>query len=583
MKKITSIIVFSLIFACLFTTGCSKKIESIYHTPAEWNSRYNTPVEDNVNQEITDGKYDKKLDVKCINGTFVGRKNDGVVSWKGIPFAQQPMGELRFKQAQEPLASDKIYQAYYFGSTTLQPYDPMERASVYHQGEDSLTLAIYKNEANKNKNSPVLVYIHGGGWVQGGMSDSLYDGWNFVHYNPDVILVTITYRVGLLGQINFDCDALFEDADEFKTSTNNGLLDQVAALKWVKKNIAAFGGNPDNVTISGESAGGGAVSSLCLVKEAKGLFNKVIAMSGGINQYVSLEASKKLAKVMAEDFNCKTVKDLQKIDFKTLSEWWEENKLLLNFCIRDGNIVPEDPWTAWKETVGPDISIMQGATTNEFAYYRLVFGSDTLFEKLCEAIAYVLSHGEDKAGGSYDNYINTLKAMGFTDEREIFNQIGNDYSLQMINYYQAHAHAANGGKEFIYAFDQSFDSDTEVLRAAHAIDCHYLFGNFDGKDALGTSDEVEFSRKFQKMVSNFCKNGNPSIENLEWNQYDPNNGLCMELSAKNCQMTDKYQARINSYINLMENVEMARYIQSWDYLFGIVATLPGGLEALGRK
>lgn len=582
MKKITGIIVFSLIFASLVCTGCAKKIESIYHTVPEWQARYNSPLDDNRNQEITDGKYDKKLAVKCINGTFVGRKNDGVISWKGIPYAQQPIGELRFKEAQPPVASDKTYEAYYFGSTSMQPWDAMEMASQYHQGEDNLTLAVYKNASNKNKNSPVLVYIHGGGWVQGGMSDPLYDGWNFVHYNPDVILVTITYRTGLLGLINFDCGNLFEDADEFKLSKNNGLLDQTAALKWIKNNIAGFGGNPDNVTIAGESAGGGAVSSLCLVKEAKGLFNKVLAMSGGINQYVSLESSTKLAKKLAKDFNCKSVKELQKIPFDELSEWWVNNLNLINFCIRDGMTVPEDPFSAWKTDVGTDISFMQGATTNEFAYYRLVFGNDALYEKLCEAMAYVLSHGEDKAGGSYDNYVNVLKKMGFTDEKDIFIEVGNDYSLQMTNYYQATAHAKNGGKEFIYAFDQKYDYKPDVLKAAHAVDCSYLFGNFDGKYALGTPEEVEFSRKFQQMVTNFCKNGNPSLKDLEWKQYDPKNGSCMELSSKNCEMTDKYQERIDAYVNLMENVEMARYVQSWDYLFGIIATLPGGAEVLGK-
>ena len=229
---------------------------SPYKTQEQWQES-NKIEEYHPNQQIT-GQYDKSLAADCENGIFVGTKKDDVIAWKGIPFATQPVGDKRFKKATDPEPSDKVYEAYYFGPSCMQPIDPTgERSSLYEQSEACLNLNVWKN-VNGAKEKPVLVFIHGGGWLQGGTADPLYNGQFFAQHNPDVILVTVTYRVGMMGIINL---SEFPDGKEYETSINNSIFDLVQSLKWIKENIAAFGGDPNNITSAGESEGGGAVPS----------------------------------------------------------------------------------------------------------------------------------------------------------------------------------------------------------------------------------------------------------------------------------------------------------------------------------
>ena len=152
------------------------------------------------NRKITDGQYDRSLAVKCVNGTFVGRKSEGVITYKGIPFVgKQPVGEYRWKAPVDFEPDDGVYEAYYNAKSAYQRLDLSETASLYYQGEDCLYLDIWTtgNEAPEKK--PVIVWIHGGGYVLGGTVDPLYDCCNFVKENNDVVFVSIPYRLGVFG------------------------------------------------------------------------------------------------------------------------------------------------------------------------------------------------------------------------------------------------------------------------------------------------------------------------------------------------------------------------------------------------
>ncbi len=151
------------------------------------------------NKEIIGDNYNKDLSVKCNNGTFVGLKDGDVISYKGIPYAKPPIGLLRFKAPVEASNSDKTYEAYYFGKSSMQTKCDSEMSSHYKQGEDCLTLNIWKNATNNSNKKPVMTFIHGGSFQWGGTTDPLYEGTNFIQAHNDVILVTINYRVGILG------------------------------------------------------------------------------------------------------------------------------------------------------------------------------------------------------------------------------------------------------------------------------------------------------------------------------------------------------------------------------------------------
>ncbi|MBR1373246.1 carboxylesterase family protein, partial [bacterium] len=174
MSKLTILSTTVLILSGISHVCYGENNVSPYKTPAQW-QEMNKIEEYHPNQQIT-GQYDKSLAADCQNGIFVGTKKDDVIAWKGIPFATQPIGDKRFKKATDPEPSDKVYEAYYFGPSCMQPIDPTgERSSLYEQSEACLNLNVWKN-VNGEKEKPVLVFIHGGGWLQGGTADPLYNG-----------------------------------------------------------------------------------------------------------------------------------------------------------------------------------------------------------------------------------------------------------------------------------------------------------------------------------------------------------------------------------------------------------------------
>jgi para-nitrobenzyl esterase len=215
--------------------------------------------------------------VKVEGGLISGTTADGVRSFKGIPYAAPPVGELRWKAPQPIVSWQGVRACNAFGPDC--PQAPYTQNSLYYsaprpQSEDCLYLNVW-TAANANAKRPVLVWIHGGALTRGSGATPTYDGTNFA--KQGVVLVTINYRLGPLGYLAHP--ELTSESPQH-ASGNYGVLDQIAALKWVQKNIAAFGGDPNNVTIFGESAGSWSVNVLVAAPLAKGLFQRAIGESG---------------------------------------------------------------------------------------------------------------------------------------------------------------------------------------------------------------------------------------------------------------------------------------------------------------
>ena len=204
-----------------------------------------------------------KVTSNTSHGQIKGKKiTENVLRFTGIPFAKPPVGELRFKAPVEPVPMTDTKECTEFGPASIQPLDDVETASAGPQSEDCLSLNIWTQGLDDNKKRPVMVWIHGGGFFTGGANDPIYDGTQLAE-RGDVVLVSIQYRLGALGFLYLD----ELGGETFSNSKNNGMLDQVAALKWIKNNIQNFGGDPDNVTIFGESAGGASVSLLMVMPQ----------------------------------------------------------------------------------------------------------------------------------------------------------------------------------------------------------------------------------------------------------------------------------------------------------------------------
>ena len=374
------------------------------------------------NKPIADHNYDASLATKCVNGTFVGKKVENIISYKGIPFVgQQPVGTLRWKAPVDITPNDGVYEAYYYGKSPVQsPGDP---AALYPMGEDCLYLNLWKSDDAAAK-KPVIVWIYGGGFEVGGTTDPQYDCHNFVKENPDVIVVTIAYRISFFGFLHL---SHLSDGKDYQDAANLGLMDQIQALKWVHENIAAFGGDPDNVTIWGESAGGGSCTLLPLVKGSHQYFKRVISQSGAPGQTRSPEQAIACTNKLMKELDCKTVADLMTVSAEKIAEVWThlfgfyQTLGMPTFPERDGRYLPLNTWEAYANGAAKDIVFLQGCNKDEMNTFLAGVGLDTwntwakkrLEEKLARLTdkerELVMGYLNDIQGESYEPTVNIFK------------------------------------------------------------------------------------------------------------------------------------------------------------------------------
>lgn len=217
-------------------------------------------------------------EVRAESGAVRGAAKGGVLSWKGIPFAAPPVGPLRWRAPQEAASWTAVREARRYRSDCMQLPFPSDAAPLgVFPAEDCLYLNIWKPQAPSAGKLPVIVWIYGGGFVNGGSSPTVYSGAALA--SQGVVFVSFNYRLGRFG--TFAHPQLTRDAPDGPLLGNYGYMDQLAALKWVSRNIAAFGGDPANVTVIGESAGGMSVHALLTSPMAKDLFQRAVIMSGG--------------------------------------------------------------------------------------------------------------------------------------------------------------------------------------------------------------------------------------------------------------------------------------------------------------
>ena len=503
------------------------------------------------NKKITDGNYDKALAVKCVNGTFVGKKtDDNVIAYRGIPFVgKQPVGELRWKAPVDCVPDDGVYEAYYIGKAPRQEGSVGQVGSLYPQSEACLYLNIWKAENAGTEKKPVMVWIHGGAFEIGSTAEPREEGTNFVRENPDVILVTVEYRLGVFGFFHL---SHLPDGKDYPDAQNLGLLDQVMALKWVHENIAFFGGDPDRVTVFGESAGGGSVTTLPLIKGAQKYFQRVIAQSGTPVFTRSAEESIACTNEVMELLGCKTVADLQKVDVEKLLH---EAGIALNLRVwaeRDGRILPLDPYAAYMNGAAKDLDLLHGCNKDEVGYFIWgmtpegfnAYAEDRKAAKLAllteEEKALVESYCKDAKDVSPE-YISTCR---------LIDQIVFIAPLFRMSENQTMA----GGKSYTYFFTP--ESSKPLVKSGHGVEISTVFNHPEETLVSGRAFDETFSKTLRKMWVQFAKTGNPSLtaeqspdgKAKEWPLYD--------LENKRIMVFDEF--------NIHSEKEADRKILDWD-------------------
>ena len=478
------------------------------------------------NKRITNDNYDKSLAVKCINGTFVGRKTENIIAYKGIPFTEKPpVGELRWKAPVEYIHDDGIYEAYYNGKTPLQGEDISEGGSLYYQSEDCLYLNVWKSDDVSNPKKPVMVWIHGGGYAMGGTADPLYDCHNLAKENPDVIFASIEYRVGIFGYIHL---SHLPDGKNYPDAQNLGPMDQVMALKWIYENIAGFGGDPDNITIFGESAGAGSVTTLPLVKEAHKYIKRVIAQSGGPSITVSSEEAIECTNDVMKILGCNTVAELNQIDAEKLLQASAVTGLRIG-PERDGNFLPIDPYEAYANGAVKDIEILHGCNKDEMNYFVYLMGPE-LFEmwatdRRSKRIAQLPKEDKERI----ENFCNSVEGENYEKNSRLFSQLWFNITHIRLSEEQTKA----GGKSYTYYFTP--ESSLPLMKCGHATELASILKHPEETVFTGRAYDETFSAIMRKMWVQFAKTGNPSLsadispdgKAHEWPLYDLENKKVM--------------------------------------------------------
>jgi len=384
-----------------------------------------------------------------------------------------------------------------------------------------------------------MVWIHGGAYQSGGNSSPNINGQNFVTNNSDVILVVINYRLGIMGFIDFSNIKGGEDYPH----VNLGIYDQIAALKWIKKNIEAFGGDTERITIFGESAGGGSVSALAVMKEAKGLFKRVIAQSGSVSFCTANKSSTVPADKLAQAFGAKNMDELLAIPEDKLIEYLQTHtKPDYNFMVMDGHIFEKDPFELWEEGGTKDLDIMQGVMADEWRIFNIIFQPKEFFDLLNKDAANRLyESGNDGYRKLYSDYLKHISKTG--DSAWQGCGFMSDFYFGYGMFRLAAAHAKNGGRGYVYIMDKQ--CGIPDLKAAHSSDVFYVFGNFVADIVKNTAENREFSRQIQKMWTNFAKTGDPSTEDIQWQQYDNTSHSTMMLGLNTrCENDPESKRRI---------------------------------------
>ena len=499
-------------------TSCSSKQEA--QQPEE-----PSPLEQEMTalygeNKVIEGDYPDSLAVVTANGVFVGTQEDGLLSFKGIPYALQPTGDRRWQVAKPEPDSRLVREAKYFGHSAIQQRFPANAASLYPQGEDCLTLNVWSAaDGMRGARRPVMVWIHGGSYVNNGTVNPRNWGDQFVMVHPEVVLVSINYRLGLLGFLDL---SQLPDGKEYSRSANLGILDQVEALRWIKRNIAAFGGDPDNVTLFGHSAGAGSISILASIDEAQGLFRRAIMQSGSVAFTSSQEDCLRLTKRVLDETGVKTVADLQALSQDEIIALNEKVGMFFRFPERDGQLIPEDPYSCF-DGFNAGIDMLIGSTADEACFWIDMMGGEERFDLATRLwYRYICMSLDSAQRESASRFLDIVPKDKPWPAVELFN----DLMFRGPAIEMAQRHAASGGKTYMYYWAKALSDP--IYGACHGAEVSYVL-NTGRQIKNGDHHNPFLAAEVQKMWVNFAKTGNPSTLSHYWPAYESTQRATMVL------------------------------------------------------
>lgn len=520
----------------------------------------NVPAVDNKNPDVTEVVHVAQGDL-----TGVYNADHSVKVYAGIPYAKPPVGELRFKEPQAPDSWDSVRTCDAFGPMAMQPrsntlYDSLSHILGWHDyqvklgdeyiepmSEDCLYLNVFAPENMGDEPLPVIFYIHGGSLTIGQSSYTEYRGEDLA--KRGVIFVNFAYRLGVFGYYTAD-DLKAESPNN--TTGNYGLLDQIAALNWVKDNIAAFGGDPDRITIAGESAGSSSVNAICVSPLTEGLFNYAIAESSGILAYKPFHTFRDYSEaieqgnMVREEFNARSSMELRDIPAEELVKTASNQSAMTV----DGYAIVEQPYLTYEKGENHEKALLNGFNAKEADAFNL--GIKATAENYEELLAEDIGdYASDMAkvvpadSPQRDQHF-IVDAMG--DAKGALNQA---YSAIWFSYshYLWNNYMVKQGKP---AYEYYFTKTNNSLSNYHAGEIPYAYGNLWRHPGLYNEDDYKLSDIMQQYFVNFAKTGDPNGEGLpKWEVRAVGNNQLLQLDT-DIKMTDDPNKKLYKVIDRYE-------------------------------
>lgn len=480
-------------------------------------------------------------------GRVRGVNNDGIRTFKGIPYAASTEGVNRFRAPKPATPWKGIRDTLAYGpicpqETSPRPSYSASWASEQTMGEDCLVLNVWTPALRDHHKRPVMVWIHGGGFSTGSGANPVYDGTNLAR-KGDVVVVTLNHRLNIFGHLYL----ARAGGTEFAESGNLGILDLVAALRWVHTHIAEFGGDPANVTIFGQSGGGAKVSTLLAMPQTRGLFHRAIVQSGSHLDGLSLDEAhaSALAFLKAADIPVTDLARLQKLPFEQLLA--VHRKLMSapgarpNFSpVVDGRFLPRAPWTPDGPAASAGIPMMIGTTRTETT--ALIGASDPSLFTLDEAglrarLASWVPAGEmERVVAAY------RKAAPAAIPSDLFFAITSARRVRQQAWLQAERKAAqNGAPVWLYELDWQTPVEGGKWKSPHSLDLAFVFDNVAKSESMVGKGEEQ--RALAEQMSGawlaFARSGNPNHKGLpQWPAFRASERATMVFDAKSRAVND---------------------------------------------
>ncbi|HEY6530741.1 MAG TPA: carboxylesterase/lipase family protein [Acidimicrobiales bacterium] len=464
--------------------------------------------------------------VTTAQGRLEGLEGDGVWHFRGIPYAAPPVGERRFRPPAPPASWDGVRPAKEFGSVSWQGNTGVSLL-LGEKGGDASEDCLFLNvttPACDDDARPVLVWIHGGGFMNGSSSSSWYEPTRMAS-RGDVVVVTVNYRLGALGFL------WLGDLDTDYTSSGvNGLLDQAEALRWVQQNIAAFGGDPGNVTLFGESAGAMSVSTLLALPTARGLFHRVVAQSGAASNTFDRRVAGEITSSVMNRLGVTELDGLLAVEPSALSaaavkvtgEVFHDPgriagptgiALAMAFQpVVDGEWLPEDPLEAMRAGTAADVAVVVGSNADEWNLFRLLSPGGLDHPELLDRLDRIFGAGHV----IHDTYAAVRPDAG---PDELWSAILTDatFRIPAVRLLEARAEGGAISPSYQYLFSWPTPAFGGLVGSCHALEIPFVFGTMESAQAelvLGGSTGPELwalSDAIQDAWLAFARTGRPSV------------------------------------------------------------------------